>query len=105
MNINALRQENLKRLVAMSETQAKLADELKHETLGQRRISYIVRGEKRLRDSEARYIEAKLFIPAGWIDKYLFDLKIMALIRKFRGLDLQSQEIANKLMRFVEKNK
>ncbi|MDT9702236.1 helix-turn-helix transcriptional regulator, partial [Streptomyces sp. P17] len=45
--------------------------------IGQRYISDVVRGRKSFSPETVRKIEKKLSIPAGWLDRYLFDSKIL----------------------------
>lgn len=104
MSVSKMRRENLKHL-ADSRTQTKLASDLEHETLTQQIISSIIRGKRMLHDSEARYVEGKLGIPSGWIDKYPFGIRTLLLIREFKSLDATSKEITNKLLQFVESQK
>lgn len=103
METGYLRRKNLEDLIKIHNTQTDFANFINHPKLSQPILSSILNKKRPFHDQEARYIEQKMGIPETWLDKYPLQ-EVMPLIRKLRRLDIETQEIFNGLLKFIDKN-
>jgi len=95
-------QRNIDHLAIPSQND--LARRMNLPGIGQRYISDVVRGRKSFSPETVRTIERNLSIPAGWLDRYLFDSKTLVKLHKYRKLDSETQMVFDELsLHMIEK--
>ncbi|WP_081135690.1 hypothetical protein [Halomonas sp. BC2] len=103
MNTTTL-QKNINKLAVP--TQECLAKKIDIPGIDQRYISYVVCGQKSFSNKITREIEKRLLIPAGWLDRYLFNYKTIPLLNKYRSLDEKSRLLFDELsLHMIENEK
>lgn len=82
-------------------SQSELASVLESKVLTQPILSSIQRNERPLHYHEARYIEAKLGIPDGWMDQNKWVEDGWSIIKDYRRMSSEQKSTVDSLIAFV----